>query len=270
MTVYFQATQDIQISTRASRAQYQYTLVSTDRDEVIEWAGKLTQALRRAPALRDVASEAQEGGPRVHVEIDREKAGRLGVSMQSDHRHAQRRLRPAADFHHLRAGQPVPRHPGGAAALPAGPGRAVEDLRHRLQHLDRHGRHRRQHRRRHHQHQHHRHAQRGHRHRTRCRSRPSRASCRSSAPLAIAHQEQFPGGDHQLRSGARLCAVRRGRRHQPGAADDRHAELGHRQLFRRRRRILQVARRRALADPRRRDRRSTSCWACCTRASSTR
>src|SRR4249919_2431136 len=46
MTVYFQATQDIQISTRASRAQYQYTLVATDRDEVVEWADKLTHRLR--------------------------------------------------------------------------------------------------------------------------------------------------------------------------------------------------------------------------------
>jgi multidrug efflux pump len=83
MTVYFQAAQDIQISTRASRAQYQYTLVSTDRAEVLQWAGKLTGALRQAPALRDVASEAQQGGPRVIVQIDRERAGRLGISMQS-------------------------------------------------------------------------------------------------------------------------------------------------------------------------------------------
>ena len=83
MTVYFQATQDIQISTRVSRAQYQYTLVSTDRDEVIEWADKLVRGLRGNPALREVASEAQEGGPRVRVDVDREQAGRLGVSMQS-------------------------------------------------------------------------------------------------------------------------------------------------------------------------------------------
>jgi multidrug efflux pump len=83
MTVYFQATQDIQISTRVARAQYQYTLVSTDRDETLTWAEKLTQALRASPALRDVASEAQEGGPRVMVQVDREQAGRLGVSMQS-------------------------------------------------------------------------------------------------------------------------------------------------------------------------------------------
>src|SRR5215831_13667544 len=46
VTVYFQATQDIQISTRLSRAQYQYTLVATDRAEVIEWSDKLVQALR--------------------------------------------------------------------------------------------------------------------------------------------------------------------------------------------------------------------------------
>ena len=83
MTVYFQAVQDIQISTRVSRAQYQYTLVSTDRAETLTWADKLTQALRASPALRDVASEAQEGGPRVMVQVDREQAGRLGVSMQS-------------------------------------------------------------------------------------------------------------------------------------------------------------------------------------------
>ncbi len=83
MTVYFQATQDIQISTRASRAQYQYTLVGSDAAEVIDWADKLTRALRGNPALREVASEAQEGGPRVLVNIDREQAGRLGVSMQS-------------------------------------------------------------------------------------------------------------------------------------------------------------------------------------------
>lgn len=83
MTVYFQATQDIQISTRASRAQYQYTLTSTDAAEVADWADRLAVELRRDPALREVASEAQEGAPRVMVDVDREKAGRLGISMQS-------------------------------------------------------------------------------------------------------------------------------------------------------------------------------------------
>ena len=49
MTVYFQAVQDIQISTRVSRAQYQYTLVVTDARRGAEWADKLTQTLRQSP-----------------------------------------------------------------------------------------------------------------------------------------------------------------------------------------------------------------------------
>jgi multidrug efflux pump len=81
--VYFQAAQDIQISTRASRGQYQYTLMDTDAAELGEWAQKLVTKLRSEPALREVASEAQESGPRVTVDVDRGEAGRLGVSMQS-------------------------------------------------------------------------------------------------------------------------------------------------------------------------------------------
>jgi multidrug efflux pump len=83
MTVYFQPVQDIQISTRLSRAQYQYTLVGTNSKDVLEWADKLVAHLRAEPVLREVASEAQEGGLRMLVQIDREKAGRLGVSMQA-------------------------------------------------------------------------------------------------------------------------------------------------------------------------------------------
>jgi len=83
MTVYFQPVQDIQISTRSSRALFQYTLASTDAAEVSQWAGALVTRLREDPLFRDVASEAQEGGLRIDVKVDREKAGRLGVSMQA-------------------------------------------------------------------------------------------------------------------------------------------------------------------------------------------
>jgi multidrug efflux pump len=82
MTVYFQPVQDIQISTRPSRAQYQYTLVATEAAEVAKWSDKLVEALRANPTLRDVSSEAQEGGLRAFINVDREKAGRLGISMQ--------------------------------------------------------------------------------------------------------------------------------------------------------------------------------------------
>jgi multidrug efflux pump len=81
VTVFFQPVQDIQISTRASRAQYQYTLVGTDAAEVSDWGRKLSDRMRTLPILREVASEAQDGGLRAQIQIDREVAGRLGVSI---------------------------------------------------------------------------------------------------------------------------------------------------------------------------------------------
>ncbi|MCC6562948.1 MAG: efflux RND transporter permease subunit, partial [Xanthomonadales bacterium] len=83
IVVYFQPVQDIQISTRSSRAQYQYTLASTDAAEVNEWSKKLLAKLRESPILHEVASDSQDGGLRTNVIVDRETAGRLGVSMQA-------------------------------------------------------------------------------------------------------------------------------------------------------------------------------------------
>jgi multidrug efflux pump len=81
--VYFQPVQDIQISTRVSRAQFQYTLTGTDTDEVGSWATKLAQQMGSSQFLQNVASEAQDNGFRMQVQVDRETAGRLGVSMQT-------------------------------------------------------------------------------------------------------------------------------------------------------------------------------------------
>jgi multidrug efflux pump len=83
MVVYFQPVQDIQISTRSSRALFQYTLSATDATELDKWANALVARLRKEPLLRDVASEAQDGGLRVDIDVDREKAGRLGIAMQA-------------------------------------------------------------------------------------------------------------------------------------------------------------------------------------------
>ena len=81
--VYIQPVQDVQISTRPSRALYQYTLVGADRDEVASWGRRLYAEIIADPRLSDVASEAQEGGLRAFVNVDRAAAGRLGVTMQA-------------------------------------------------------------------------------------------------------------------------------------------------------------------------------------------
>ncbi|MBI5260333.1 MAG: efflux RND transporter permease subunit [Bradyrhizobium sp.] len=83
MTIYFQPVQDVQISTQSSRSQYQYTLTGTDAALVSEWARKLVAEMRREPLFRDVSSEAQEGGLRAQLDVDRQRAGQLGVSLQA-------------------------------------------------------------------------------------------------------------------------------------------------------------------------------------------
>ncbi len=82
MTVYFQPVQDIQISTSSSRSQYQYTLTGTDAAEVTEWSQRLVRELRGDPMFRDVSSEAAVGGLRASLDIDRQRAGQLGVNLQ--------------------------------------------------------------------------------------------------------------------------------------------------------------------------------------------
>jgi multidrug efflux pump len=82
VTVFFQPVQDIQISTRMSRAQFQYTLTGADANDVADWADKLAVQLQSSSMLRDVASEAQDDGLRMNIVVDRELAGRLGVSLQ--------------------------------------------------------------------------------------------------------------------------------------------------------------------------------------------
>src|SRR5947208_363206 len=83
VVVYFRPVQDIQISTRLIRGQYQYTLTGTDAKELDDWAARLTQQLQKSDVLRDVASEAQDYGLGLDIQVDREVAGRLGISMQT-------------------------------------------------------------------------------------------------------------------------------------------------------------------------------------------
>ncbi len=83
MSVFMQAVQDIQIGTRISRTQFQYTLVDTDADELATWAPRLLGQLRTMPDLQDVASDQQTDGFSTRIQVDRDAAMRLGVSMQA-------------------------------------------------------------------------------------------------------------------------------------------------------------------------------------------
>jgi multidrug efflux pump len=80
--VYLQAVQDLQIDTRTSRTQYQYTLEDADGDELAEWAPRVLESMRGLPQLVDVASDQQAGGLQLSLVVDRDTASRLGVTSQ--------------------------------------------------------------------------------------------------------------------------------------------------------------------------------------------
>jgi hydrophobe/amphiphile efflux-1 (HAE1) family protein len=81
--LFLQPAQDLQIDTRVSRTQYQYTLQDTNAAELAEWMPKLLAKLRELPELADVASDQQNGGLQLHIDIDRTRASRLNVPIQA-------------------------------------------------------------------------------------------------------------------------------------------------------------------------------------------
>ena len=82
VTLYMQPVQDLTVEDRVSRTQYQYTLEDADPAVLAEWVPRFVDRLRQLPQLRDVADDQQNDGRKVTVVIDRDTAGRLGITPQ--------------------------------------------------------------------------------------------------------------------------------------------------------------------------------------------
>src|SRR5260221_8161248 len=74
IALFMQAVQDVQIESRVSRTQFQYTLQDADEAELGLWSTKLLTKFRDLPELADVATDQQESGLQLSVDVDREKA----------------------------------------------------------------------------------------------------------------------------------------------------------------------------------------------------
>jgi multidrug efflux pump subunit AcrB len=83
ISLFMQAVQDVQIESRVSRTQYQYTLEDADEAELGQWSSKLLNRLRELPELADVATDQQPDGLQISLEVDREKASRLNIMTQA-------------------------------------------------------------------------------------------------------------------------------------------------------------------------------------------
>ena len=75
--------QDVQIATRASFSQFQYTLVGSDGGQVRLWGGRLLAALRADARFRNVNSVEEDEGLAIDIVVDRVRAGQFGVSLQT-------------------------------------------------------------------------------------------------------------------------------------------------------------------------------------------
>jgi multidrug efflux pump len=78
--LYLQAVQDLTVTARVSRTQYQYTLEDADAAELGREAPRVLAALRARPELHDVGSEQQDDGLQTTLTIDRTTAARLGIT----------------------------------------------------------------------------------------------------------------------------------------------------------------------------------------------
>ncbi|MES2972006.1 MAG: efflux RND transporter permease subunit [Pseudomonadota bacterium] len=83
VTLYLQPVQDLTIDSESGPTQYRFSLESADNATVVEWAGKLTRKLQEVKQLRNVVSDADSMGAAVYVDIDRDTAARLNISMSS-------------------------------------------------------------------------------------------------------------------------------------------------------------------------------------------
>jgi hydrophobe/amphiphile efflux-1 (HAE1) family protein len=81
INVYFQQVQSINISTTQTRAQYQFGMRSANLAELRTLAPQVEARMRQLPNIQDVNSDLQVRARQTSIEIDRDTASRLGVSV---------------------------------------------------------------------------------------------------------------------------------------------------------------------------------------------
>ena len=79
--LYLQPVQDLTNDTQVSRTQYQFTLQAMSLDELSTWVPKLVGELQKSPMLKDVSSDWQDQGLVAFVNVNRDTASRLGITM---------------------------------------------------------------------------------------------------------------------------------------------------------------------------------------------
>jgi multidrug efflux pump len=74
--------QDLRVGGRQSNAQYQFTLWSSDIDQLQAWVPRVVDRVKQVPQATDVTTDREQGGLQANVVIDRKAADRFGVRIQ--------------------------------------------------------------------------------------------------------------------------------------------------------------------------------------------
>jgi HAE1 family hydrophobic/amphiphilic exporter-1 len=81
MQVFFQNVQNLNITGRVSKSEYQYSLQSSDTVALFKIAPEMRDQIAKIEGVRDVATDLYIKNPQMIVEIDREKAGVYGITI---------------------------------------------------------------------------------------------------------------------------------------------------------------------------------------------
>jgi HAE1 family hydrophobic/amphiphilic exporter-1 len=81
MQVTFQSVQNINITGRPSKSEYQYSMQSSDTEALFRLAPEMRDKIAKVEGVRDVNSDLYIKNPQMNVEIDREKAGVYGITI---------------------------------------------------------------------------------------------------------------------------------------------------------------------------------------------
>ncbi len=80
ISLYMQPVQDISVEDVVSRTQYQFSMQDPNATELAQYSARFVRRLQQLPELEDVASDQQNGGRQVALQIDRPTASRLGLT----------------------------------------------------------------------------------------------------------------------------------------------------------------------------------------------
>jgi HAE1 family hydrophobic/amphiphilic exporter-1 len=81
MRAFFQPILNINVGARISKSEFQYTLQSSDTEALYRLAPEMRDKIAELEGLRDVTTDLYIKNPQMSVQVDREKAGALGVTV---------------------------------------------------------------------------------------------------------------------------------------------------------------------------------------------